>query len=264
MPGGLEVEAVLARHLGDPTSSFSVGSLGAIAEFHRDPDEPLVLDDRPRLCVATQRGALAIGDCADAVPLAYQIPGPDGERRRQGVDFCLPADRAHGARRRVLTELGTDINAVRAADREAILFDMGLGAANVDFCIRTDDPGLLQTLRAALGRSVLDPANPVMAAILDADPHRIAISALARAEVYQPIGRTVTPEGPHTHVLPELLKTGRTHAAGIPIPHGLLPCLSLYPADPPRAGRGHERRVSDTVRHRPDIPRSAARGKPVA
>lgn len=228
----LDVQAVLAQHLGDPTSSFSVGALGAIAEFHRDPDEPLVLDHRARLTIATGRGALAIGDCTDVVPFAYEIPGADGERRQHGVDFCLPADRARSATRRVLTELGADGNAVRAADRKAILFDIGLGAANIDFCIRTGDPALLETLRAALGRSVLDPANSVMGAILDADPHRIAISALARAEVYQAIGRTVTPEGPHTHVLPELLKSGRTHASDIPIPDGWLPCLSLYPASP--------------------------------
>ena len=241
MPRGLEVEQVLARHLGDPASSFSVGSLGAVAEFHRDPGEAPTLDDRPRLRIATARGALSIGDRAGVVPLAYEIPGKDGRGWRHGVIFCLPAERARGARRGVLTELGADTGAVREADRRAILFDIGLGAANVDFCVRTADPALIDALRAGLGRSVLDPGNPVMGAILEADPHRVAVSAIARAEVFQPIGRTATPEGPHTHVLPALLRTGRTHEARIPVPAGLLPCLGLHPANPLVDGRGAAR-----------------------
>ncbi len=241
MPRGLEVEQVLARHLGDPASSFSVGSLGAIAEFHRDPDEALTLDDRAHLRIATGRGALSIGRGAEPVPLAYETPSRNRRGWQHGVVFCLPAERGCGAGRRVLTEIGPDAGAVREADRGAILFDMGLGAANVDFCIRTGDPPLIRTLRAGLGRSVLDPGNPAMGVILEANPHRIAVSAIARLEVFQPIGRTVTPEGPHTHVLPDLLKTGRTHEAGIPVPAGLLPCLSLYPANPLVDGMGRAR-----------------------
>ncbi len=241
MPRGLEVEEILARHLGDAASSFSVGAPGAIAEFHRAADEAPDLDDRTGLRIATARGALGIGDCAGVVPLAYETPGRDPERWRHGVVFCLPEDRARGARREVLSEIGPDAGAVREADRGALLFDMGLGAANVDFCVRTADAALIDTLRAGLGRSVLEPGSPAMGAVLGANPHRIAISALARVEVFQPIGRTVTPEGPHTHVLPDLLATGRTHEAAIPVPAGMLPCLSLYPASPLVDGLGREK-----------------------
>ena len=83
MPRGLQVERVLARHLGDPTSSFSVGSFGAIAEFHRDPGEEPTLDDRAGLRIATGRGALWINDRAGLVPLAYEAPGATrGQRPR--------------------------------------------------------------------------------------------------------------------------------------------------------------------------------------
>ncbi len=238
MPHGLEVEQVLARHLGDPASSFSVGALGALAEFHRDADEALAHDDRARLRIATGRGAVSIRACAEVIPCAYEIPGRTRRGWRHGVVFCLPDARARGAGRVVLTEIGPDTGAVRARDRRAILFDVGLGTANVDFCVRTADAALIEALRAGLGQSVHDPRNPAMGAILEADPHRVVVSAMARVEVFQPIGRTVTPEGPHTHLLPDLLRTGRTHEAAIPVPTGFLPCLGLHPANPLVDARG--------------------------
>ena len=63
------------------------------------------------------------------------------------------------------------------------------------------------------------------------------------AEVYQRIpghGET-PPEGPHTHVLPHLLRHQRTHPATAPIPDGWVPCLSLYPANPIYDAFGHPR-----------------------
>lgn len=241
MAGARDVGAVLAAHMGDPTSGFSVGAPGALAEFHRAAGEALALDDRDGLRIATGRGALAVGALAGVVPVAYEHPAADGERWQHGVVFCLPAARARGAGRRTLAELGPDMAAVRPDDRAGLLFDLGAGAANVDFCVRTSDPALVAALRAAAGRPVFAPGNPVMGAILDANPHRVAVSALARAEVYQPIGRTKTPEGPHTHLLPELLRTGRTHAAAVPVPDGMLPCLSLHPANPLLDGLGRPR-----------------------
>ena len=86
--------------------------------------------------------------------------------------------------------------------------------------------------------------------ILAANPHRVFISRLGRIEVYQPIpppsGKS--PEGPHTHVLPKLLKSGRTHPATEPVPEGLVPCAHLYPPHPARDGLG-EARPFDAARH---------------
>lgn len=236
-----EITSVLSRHLHDPSSSFSIGSFGAIAEFHRDADEPLSLDDFEKLTIATERGGLKIELTEAVMPIAYEALSGRRERWQQGVVFCLPEKAALSERRGVLTELGPDNGAIRPEDREAVLFDMGLSARNVDFCIRTADPALLEVLRGAEGRSLFETDNPAMPAILQANPHRIAFSKLGRAEVYQGIGREKTPEGPHTHVLPKFLKTGRTHSANVPVPPGYLPCLSLYPANPLSDGNGRAR-----------------------
>ena len=82
-----------------------------------------------------------------------------------------------------------------------------------------------------------------MEVILAANPHRVFLSRLGRIEVYQPIppASGKSPDGPHTHVLPRLLKSGRTHPATEPIPDGWFPCAHLYPPHPARDGMGEAR-----------------------
>jgi len=143
-------------------------------------------------------------------------------------------------RRTVLTELGPDVGALRPQDAAAILFDMGLGTLQADICIRTADPTLIAVLQAQAGRSLFEPGNPAMGALVAAGPHRVFLARFGRCEVYQPIppadGRS--PEGPHTHVLPQLLRSGRTHAATEPVPEGFVPCAHLVPAHPLKDGLG--------------------------
>ena len=236
-----EIQRILCEHLHDPSSSFSVGSFGAIAEFHRNADEPLVVDDPEQLTIATARGALRI-DLTDGVtPLAYETLSRRPGLWHHGVVFCLPAPRGVGQGRTGVTELGPDRDAIRETDRDAILFDIGLGARNVDFCVRTRDGALIALLRNHLGRSILAPGSQAMAAIVEASPHRVAVSRLARIEVCQAIGRVKTPDGPHTHVLPKFLRSGRTQSANIPVPAQHLPCLSLYPPNPLHDANGDEK-----------------------
>jgi len=144
-------------------------------------------------------------------------------------------------RRTVLTECGPDDEAPRPQDRTAVLFDLGLGTAQVDVCVRTADPETLTHLRAGLGRSLFAPDNSLMQVMPRLSPHRVFICRFARLEVYQRIpghGET-PPEGPHTHVLPHLLRHQRSHPATAPIPDGWVPCLSLYPANPIYDALGH-------------------------
>jgi len=145
--------------------------------------------------------------------------------------------------RRALTELGPDREALREQYREATLFDLGLGALQVDVCVRVADADVAAELRSHAGRSLFDPGNPAMGVILAANPHRVFVSKLGRIEVYQPIPRPdgKSPTGPHTHVLPKLLQHQRTHAATEPVPEGWIPCAHLYPAHPAKDafGRPH-------------------------
>lgn len=236
------VRATLRDHIRDAGSQWNLGTFGAVAEFMRDPDEPVAITDEPdRLAAVTARGGIGFGSLADVRLFASE--SATGAMWGHRVALCLPADACAMSGRTVLTELGPDRDALRAEDREAILFDMGLATLQVDVCIRTGDPDLAALLRAHAGRSLFEPGNPAMGAILTAGPHRVFLARLGRCEVYQPIppadGRS--PEGPHTHVLPQLLRSGRAHAATEPVPEGFVPCAHLVPAHPVRDPMGHPR-----------------------
>jgi hypothetical protein len=230
---------IIAQQLADPGAQWSLGTFGAIAEFMRDPGEPAVTETTERLIsVVTPRGGIALEAREALRPIAFETVTTHAWSQR--VAFCLPEGRAAMSRRAALTELGPDTRALRAQDRGAILFDLGLDVLQADCCIRTADAALIAALRAGLGCAVFDHSNPVMGAVLKAGPHRVFITRGGRAEVYQPIplpgGKS--PEGPHTHVLPKLLAHRRTHAATEPIPAGWVSCAHLYPAHPLRDGYG--------------------------
>jgi hypothetical protein len=149
--------AILRTELESWECGWSIGSFGAIGEFHQDEGEELHVDATQALARATARGAIRIVPRPDMTAVAYELLSPRAHRWSQG-------------------------------------------------------------------------------AILAAHPHRVVISHLGRAEVYQKIGGPetggVSPAGPHTHVLPNLLAARRTHSANTPIPDGLVPCAFLHPANP--------------------------------
>jgi hypothetical protein len=222
--------------MSDRASSWSVGGYGAIAEFHWLPDDDAARLDSERLQVATDAGALRIALRDDVVAHAYQGVSRHPGSWLQGVALCLPWRRARRGARAVLTELGPDREAVRPDDRDAVLFDLGLGFPHVDACVRSDSAKLQRVLRDHCGRSLLEPGNAVMAALKEANPHRVFVSRIGRVEVYQRIGaageQPATPLGPHTHVLPRLLAARRANAEDNDAPPYHRACLYLYPKHP--------------------------------
>jgi hypothetical protein len=234
---------VLCRYLADPAASWGLGTYGAVAEFHRTGDEPASIDTSPTLQVVTARGALRISSTQALRAFAYEQPGHASNSWSHVLTLCLPAAQATMHRRTVVTECGPDHEALRPQDRAAVLFDLGLGTEQVDVCVRTADPEVLAQLRAGCGRSLFTPGNALGPALPRLSPHRVFVCRFARLEVYQriPAPNEAPPEGPHTHVLPDLLRHQRTHPATAPIPDGWVPALSLYPANPVYDALGHPR-----------------------
>jgi hypothetical protein len=237
----MTLEDWVAQSLRDPGAQWSAGTYGAIAEFSRDSSEPADVVCTPFGGQAsTARGGVLVELRNEVRAVAYETTTKDRDQWSNAIALCLPAaDCAMGGRTTV-HELGPDSMAIRAEDRDAILFDLGLGAAQVDMCVRTSRPEVLSALRAGEGRSLFDTANPATAAIFTASPHRVFVTRIGRAEVYQPIPPAdgKSPDGPHTHLLPKLLRSGRTHPATVPIPRDWVPCVHLYPAHPQKDGRG--------------------------
>ena len=144
--------------------------------------------------------------------------------------------------RAVLTEVGADGEALREQDRDATLFDLGLGASHVDLCIRVADPrtaaaaaGACRTRAVRAGQSGDGPdprGEPASRVREPAWTHRGLPADSA--------GRRQSPEGPHTHVLPKLLQHRRTHSATELVPDGWIPCAHLYPAHPAKDSSGRQ------------------------
>ncbi|MEO1610281.1 MAG: hypothetical protein AAFR90_13300 [Pseudomonadota bacterium] len=241
------IQKIIDDALNDTETGWSMGSFGAIAEFHQDSGEAAVSECSNHMGRATNRGAIRLD--ADAVsgctPIAYEQLSKNKQRWGQGLALCLPSDQAQGERQTTLTWLGPDAAAIREADKGAILYDMGLDLQQCDFCIRTRNAELIAVLDANVGRSLFEESNPVMEAILHHHPHRVALTPLGRVEVFQKIGGPDTngqsPPGPHTHVLPNLMRAKKTHAANITLPAGFIPCAYLHPGNPLVDGLGHPR-----------------------
>jgi hypothetical protein len=255
---------LLHREIADPDAQWSLGTFGAIAEFSRDHDEPVrLVQSAEAVSAVTARGGIALKP--DAAIRAFASEGITKTGWNQRIALCLPQGDCAMNQRVALTEIGPDRQAPREQDRDSILFDLGLGALQADFCVRIGDHSLAARLREHTGRAVFEPGNPAMGIIVAANPHRVFTSRIGRIEVYQPIpppsGKS--PEGPHTHVLPRLLKSGRTHAATEPVPEGLVPCAHLYPPHPARDGLG-EARPFDAMRHHGFQRMMAACGDPAA
>src|SRR5262245_36235641 len=235
-----ETAALIAAHLENPDTQWSVGTFGGIAEFARDTDEAATVD-LTSLSAMTSRGGIRISPSAQLRPFASESVGRLGWNHR--VSLCLPEEACGMHRRTVLTEIGPDEAPLREQDRGGILFDLGLDVLQTDLCVRVADPAVAADLRGCIGRPAFDPANPAMRIILAANPHRVFISRAGRAEVYQPIPAPggKSPDGPHTHVLPKLLQHKRTHAATEPVPQGFVPCAHIYPKHPIKDAFGREK-----------------------
>ncbi|WP_018699882.1 DUF6925 family protein [Amorphus coralli] len=228
----VEPEAFLRGMLRDPRAGWNFGTFGAIAEFLYDADEAVDFSDASS--ISTRRGAIRIESGTTVRLVAFETPAKNPGSWNHAVALCLPEAECAMNQRTVLTELGPDESAVDPRDREAILFDMGLGTLQADICVRSADPAVIARLRAGCGRSLAEPGNTLMQEMPQLSPNRVFVTKLGRAEVRQRVPRPDerSPEGPHTHVLPQLLRTGRTHAANDPIPDGWVPCGHLHPAHP--------------------------------
>lgn len=230
----LMIRTLILDHIHDPDSSWSVGRFGAIAEFHRDPDERVEIADTSAITAATDRGAIRIDALPEVRPVAYETISTCLTSWGQGVALCLPGPLARMSGRTVVTELGPDRQAVREQDRDAMLFDLGLGGAQAEICVRSPDRETIDLLRSACGKPIFSTEHALMPRLLTLSPHRVFVCRTGRVEVFQPIpaANGKSPDGPHTHVLPRLLAQDRGQAATVPVPDGWLAGMTLYPAHP--------------------------------
>lgn len=230
--------AELAALAADPDNGWSIGSFGAIGEFFHDAGEAQLTRSDAQLSLHTGKGAMRLSDGASLRPIAWERLSADGEGWSFSIDFCCPQP-AGGDH--TIACLGLDTGAIRAEDRDQTLFDLGVGVGAVRMAARTRDPALIAELQAQVGTSLA--ANEALdACIREGQPQRVLLSPAGRIEVYQPIPEPdgESPDGPHTHLLLNLVPKNRPHGANSPVPDGLQSVLSVNPPSPWRDKRGQK------------------------
>ncbi len=235
-----DVRQFLIDALDNPDNGWSIGTFGAIGEFVRDASEPTVRqEDNGSVVVTTPRGGIRLSPRDDVQVIAYDTLVSDGKTWGNAVAFCLPLPAAEPSR--VVRRVGEDAGALRAFNRHAVLYDLGVGIGHVAMCLRTDHPDLIASIDKLVGKVLLSPdGKDASELIRQIGPNRVLLSPLGRIEVFAPIpppdGKS--PSGPHTHLLPKLIVSGRTHSANTPIPDDLQPILMLHPRSSWRDAEG--------------------------
>ena len=162
------------------------------------------------LQVVTARGAIRSRPNPAAAALAYEVLSAPPRLWHHGVLFSLPDAAAAVPARRAITELGPGPRCgPRERPRARRSSISASASAAFAFCVRTADPVCSPRRCVARRASRCSRRGAMLAgALVAASPHRVAFSRLARIEVYQPIAPEggATPSGPHTHVLPRLLR----------------------------------------------------------
>jgi predicted Fe-S protein YdhL (DUF1289 family) len=210
--------------------TWVLGCHGATAEFLTAQDEDCSLDlSGEAISAATARGALRF-----KLPTnlrALQLRGTGSPAGTRAIFLVQPVVPPMGGASKALTFLGPDTAAVAPANRGESLFDLGLGREDMRFCVRSSSQELTGDLAASAGFPLADILRLHGGALFGHSPDRIVETAIGRIEVKTRIPTPVqpSPDGPHTHLLPGHLATGRATAPGIDIPAAYTLCATYYP-----------------------------------
>ena len=231
LPWGAEaIRAFVLQSLAERSGTWVAGVVGAVGEFIAAPGEPIRVEAAGDAVVAHTAGARLRFFIDDDVR-AISFEPPEGPPERSRIILAVKRERGRPPVATHLTELGPDHAAVDVRDRQTRLFDLGLGRKEARFCVRCPPGAALDAVVRAAGTGFPASLPTIAPALLAESPARVIETALGRIEILVPIpppGGT-SPAGPHTHLLPDHLATGRTLPAGMDLPRAYLPGAVFYP-----------------------------------
>ncbi len=225
-----DIRDFVARTLREASGTWALGVVGAVGEFTSDPSEPLELRLRDdRIEALTPRAALRLDVAAKVRAFAFE---DDRSAARPKIILALHKAFVKAAPETALARLGPDAAAIRKEDREALLYDLGLGRRAARFCVRIGAGALADRLDEAVGHAFPAHLRAIGAPLLAESPVRVIETPLGRlevdAEIPPPGGRS--PDGPHTHLLLDHLALDRELPAGMETPEDYVPGAVYYPA----------------------------------
>lgn len=223
-----DVRAFVAKSLVADRGTWVMGVVGAVAEFTAPAEAEIdVTVEGNDVIGRTLNGAvrMTINDTVRA--LTFDLPGQQAEPR---IVLALKRECGRLSVSRGLADLGEDDGAL-LPDPGTRLFDLGLARKEARFCVRVAGGAA----RDALERSVALPFSQslprIAGALIAESPTRVVETALGRIEVQGqiPPPDAQSPDGPHTHLLPDHLVTGRALPVGMDLPRAYLPGAIFYP-----------------------------------
>jgi predicted Fe-S protein YdhL (DUF1289 family) len=217
-PPGRIAEFV-AESLDQKSGTWVLGCYGATAEFICHPNEPCGVSVTGETITAiSDRGALQL--TIDEQVRALRLRADHTRHGARAIFLVVLKARATLPVAKTLTPLGRDEGAVRPECRNDAWFDLGLGRADLRFCVRAPATDLLDTLNQVSGLSLTDVLQAAGATIVKHSPARIVESPLGRAEIYTSIPPPggQSSDGPHTHLVPDQLAWGRATPPCIDLP----------------------------------------------
>jgi hypothetical protein len=191
----------LSRQKEAGSGKWSLGAFGAMGMFEE----------------SSSNSALRLENSRNLKLVAFETISSDPASWNHAVAICLPESEARMSGRKAISRLGPDANSIREQDRNSELFDLGIGYAFADICLRTRDKAAIQILQGFEGRSFTE----LPEALGDRPIDHVFVTKAGRIEMF---GQTGLPP-----LLSSLLKGGKTHAATSPIPEGFVPCGYFFP-----------------------------------
>jgi len=226
-----DIRSFVLQSLQGRRGTWVGGIVGAVGEFAAAPGQGIRVEREGETVIASTPGArlrFRIDD--DVRALTFETRETPLDRSR--IVLAVQRERGRPAVACALTALGPDVDAIVPEDRDAELFDLGLGRKEAHFCVRVGAGDARDALLSATG-SVF-PANlpRITPALLADSPARVIETALGRIEILTriPPPGGQSPPGPHTHLLPDHIASGRTMPTGMELPRAYLPGAIFYPA----------------------------------
>ncbi|MEM7775593.1 MAG: DUF1289 domain-containing protein [Pseudomonadota bacterium] len=228
-----DIHDFIGNSLSDKKGTWVIGVVGAVGEFAATRDACVDLSTNGSEIVANTAGGHLRFFVDDHVR-ALTFDPPETPLVRQRVVLAVKRQRGRVPVSDTIKDLGPDSAAVDVVDRGFHLYDLGLGRKESRFCVRCG-PGMANDAlcsEAGSGQSFADAIARLAPILIAESPARVVESTLGRIEVLSPIPLPggMSPAGPHTHLLPNHIATGRSLPVGWDLPRAYLPGAIFYPA----------------------------------
>lgn len=223
-----DVRSFVLSTLAVGKGTWVMGVVGAVAEFTAAPGQQVsVREDGEDIVGHTFGGALRMRINDDVRALTFD---PQNADRPPRIVLAVKRERGKLGISDQVKALGQDSSALINEEANA-LYDLGLGRKEARFCVRVSKGPAQQSLEAAVGLSFVESLPKIGSSLIAESPTRVVETALGRLEVQGaiPPPDARSPEGPHTHLLPDHLATGRALPVGMDLPPSYLPGAIYYP-----------------------------------